>query len=157
MNTKVQAAASTGTPAVRDQIITTNLNVEIMTDLDTGEPTLLTSTEPNQGDLQVATVVQALNAIAESHAKLDEAQALVDEYADKVMIPAFLAEFGIQLEEFDPAALAENAPHIAADFGAFCEVSDGHITVTLPKGQKPSTRFIVIRALVLDRLKRGQA
>ncbi|MEF9903705.1 DUF6907 domain-containing protein [Streptomyces sp. P9-A2] len=73
MNTKVQAEASTGTPAVQDQSSTTIFHVETMTDLDTGQPTLVSSTQGNHGDLQVVTADQVLNEAGKAHKKIDDA------------------------------------------------------------------------------------
>lgn len=70
-------APSASTPP--DQSITASLTVEVMTDLDDGQPTLVASTEGNQGDLQVVTTSQVLAKVAEQHRVLDrQAQLAID-------------------------------------------------------------------------------
>lgn len=143
---------------ISDQSITANLTVGIMTDLDDGQRTLVASAQGNQGDLQVVTVAQAMAAIDAQHKELDRAKDLVNRYADQVVIPAFLAEFGIQLEELDTATLFEDEPKLAAAFQAFvATMDDGTLLVAVPKGQPATERLTAIRALVLDQQKRSQA
>ena len=135
-----------------DQAITASLTVEIMTDLDDGQSTLVASTQGNQGDLQVVTVAQAMDKVTKLREQADSIEALVNEYAAKVLIPAFLTEFGIKLEELDMANLIEDAPTDIADrFRAFAALKhDGSIIVAVPKGQAPAERLAAIRDLVLD-------
>lgn len=66
--------ASTGTPTstLPEQSSTASLSVEIMHDLDNGQPTLVVSTHGNQGDLQAVTTSQALAKVTEQHHKLDQ-------------------------------------------------------------------------------------
>lgn len=81
------AATSTATSALHDQDITAHLTVEIMTDLDTGETMLLTSTQPNQGDLQVVTVDQARAKVAEQRTRLNRQERLILAYETSVTAP----------------------------------------------------------------------
>lgn len=149
---------TTASATISDQSATASLTVEVMTDLDTGQPTLLASTHGNQGDLQVVTVAQAMAKVTELRKQAAGIEALVNEYAEKVLIPAFLTEYDIVLEELDMASLAEDAPDLAAGFRAFAAtMNDGTLLVTAPKGQAPAERLDAIRALVLDLQKRGQA
>lgn len=56
---------------IAEQSVTASLTVEIMHDLDDGTPTLVASTDGNQGDLQVVTVDQLRAKIAEQRAQLN--------------------------------------------------------------------------------------
>lgn len=149
---------ATAPSTLPEQGITASLTVEIMTNLDDGQPTLVAFTQGNQGDLQVVTVAQALAKVAVLREQAGRIEALINEYAEKVLIPAFLAEFSIELEELDISSLIEDAPDIAAGFRAFAAVkNDGSIVAAVPKDQAPAERLAAIRDLVLDLQKRGQA
>ncbi|MFF1321474.1 DUF6907 domain-containing protein [Streptomyces chartreusis] len=63
-----------------EQSITASLTVEVMHDLDDGTPTLVASTEGNQGDLQVVTVDQVRAMIAEQRAHLNRQEQLALAY-----------------------------------------------------------------------------
>lgn len=71
---------STATSATSEQSITTSLTVEVMHDLDDGAPTLVASTQGNQGDLQVVTVAQVRAMIAEQRAHLNRQERLAFAY-----------------------------------------------------------------------------
>ncbi|WP_193514882.1 hypothetical protein [Streptomyces griseoloalbus] len=149
---------ATAPSTLPEQGITASLTVEVMADLDDGQLTLVAATQGNQGDLQVVTPAQALAKVTSLREKADRIEALISEYAEKVLIPAFLAEFDIELEELDIASLIEDAPDLAARFRAFAAVkNDGSIIAAFPKGQAPVERLAAIRSLVLDLQKRGQA
>lgn len=149
---------TTASVAMPDQAISASLTVEIMADLDNGRPTLVASTQGNQGDLQVVTVAQALAKVTELREQADRIEALVNEYAEKVLIPALLTEFRIELEEFNLTVLAEDAPDLAAKFRAFAAVkNDGSVLVAVPKRQASSERLAAIRDLVLDIQKQVKA
>ncbi|MEU5094916.1 hypothetical protein [Streptomyces sp. NPDC020996] len=154
MSTTVQPTPST----MPDQAVSASLTVEVMTDLDDGQRTLVAATQGNQGDLQVVTVAQALAKVATLREQADRIEALINEYAEKVMIPAFLTEFGIQLEELDTTAIAESVPDLVDSFRAFAEVkNDGSIIAAVPKGQPAAERLAAIRDLVLHLQKQEQA
>ncbi len=149
---------TTASVTMPDQAISASLTVEIMADLDNGQPTLVASTQGNQGDLQVVTVAQALAKVTELREQADRIEALVNEYAEKVLIPALLTEFRIELEEFDLTVLAEDAPDLAAKFRAFAAVkNDGSVLVAVPKRQASAERLAAIRDLVLDIQKQVKA
>ena len=143
---------------ITGQSISTNLTVEVMTDPDTDQPMLVAATQGNQGDLQVVTVAQAMAKVTAFREQADRAEALINEYAEKILIPAFLAEFGITLEELDTAALFEDEPKLAAAFQALVTtMDDGTLLVAVPKGQPAAERLAAIRALVLNQQKQDQA
>jgi hypothetical protein len=73
-------AASTAPSALSEQAITARLTVEVMHDLDDGTPTLVASTQGNQGDLQVVTVAQLRAAITEQRAVLNRQERLALAY-----------------------------------------------------------------------------
>ncbi|MFE8944530.1 DUF6907 domain-containing protein [Streptomyces sp. NPDC007856] len=63
-----------------EQSITASLTVEIMNDLDNGQPALLASTHGNQGDLQVVTVAQILSQAAEARKDITRIEQLAAQY-----------------------------------------------------------------------------
>ncbi|MFE7927822.1 hypothetical protein ACFU6S_03655 [Streptomyces sp. NPDC057456] len=151
------AATSTATSALHDQDITANLTVEVMTDLDTGETMLLTSTQPNQGDLQVVTVAQALTKIAEQEGTLQRQRQLVSEYAAH-LVAQFVEQYSIELVELGTAKLANEDPDLASRFCAASAVTDkGAFIVVVPEGQSPIERLAAVRDLVLDMEQRVTA
>jgi hypothetical protein len=132
-----------------DKSVTASLTVEIMTDLDTGQPTLVTSTEGNQGDLQVVTVAQALVKVTALREQADRQEALINEYAEAVLIPDFLKAFNAELEELDVTTLDGISPKVAAAFqGLIATAPDGTSTIAVPAGQTPTERLATIRTLV---------
>ena len=149
---------STAPSLLLEQGIIANLTVEVMADLDDGQLTLVAATEGNLGDLQVVTPAQALAKVSVLREQAGRIEALIGEYAEKVLIPAFLAEFGIELEELDISSLTEDAPNLAARFRAFAAIkNDGGIIAAVPKGQAPVERLAAIRDLVLNLHNKGQA
>lgn len=150
--------ATTASSTLADQEVAANLTVGVMTDPDDGQLMLVAATQGNQGDLQVVTPAQALAKVNVLREQADRAEALINEYAEKVLVPAFLAEFGIELEELDIASLIEDAPDLAAAFRAFAAVkNDGSIIAAVPKGQAPTERLTALRDLVLDLHNKEQA
>jgi hypothetical protein len=81
MTSEAQPATSTATSALQDQCIATVLNVETMTDLDTGKQELLLSTDANHGDLQVATADDVLKAADAARAQISRSTRLALAYA----------------------------------------------------------------------------
>lgn len=146
---KVQPATSTKPSPLPEQCIVASLTAEVMADLDDGQLTLLSSTFVGLADLQVISPDALLDKVALQRRQLDQIEALAQEYAAKVSIPALLDEHGIELEELDPASLFETNPKLAAGFHAFIAVhTDGHTLVVVPTGQKPTVRLAAIRSLV---------
>lgn len=132
-----------------DKSITASLTVETMTDLDTGQPTLVTSTEGNHGDLQMVTVTQALAKVTALREQADRQEALINEYAETVLIPDFLKAFNAELEELDVTTLDGISPKVAAAFqGLIATAPDGTSTIAVPAGQTPTERLATIRTLV---------
>lgn len=73
-------ATATAPSTIPEQSITASLTVEVMHDLDDGTPTLVASTQGNQGDLQVVTVDQARAMITEQRAHLNRQEQLARTY-----------------------------------------------------------------------------
>lgn len=145
--TSPTASAST----LAEQSITASLTAEIMHDLDDGRPTLVAYTEGNAGDLVEVSVTQLMAKVTEQRKRLDRIEALANEYAATVVIPAFVEQYGIVLEELSLVPLCEDAPELAAGFRAFCAATDdGTIIVAVPEGQPPVQRLTAIRDIVLD-------
>ncbi|MGW0169527.1 DUF6907 domain-containing protein [Streptomyces sp. NPDC003343] len=65
---------------ITEQSITASLTVEIVHDLETGEPTQVAYTEGNAGDLQVVTTSQVLAMAAQQHAQINRQVALALEF-----------------------------------------------------------------------------
>lgn len=145
------------TAHIAEQSITAFALAEIVTDLDTDETTLCISSDPQLADYRGASVGQATALARQLRAQADQIEALADEYAEKIVIPAFCREFSIELEEYDTASLFADAPKLAATFNAFGDHRpNGTFFVAVPAGQKPSLRLAVIRELVLSLLKRKE-
>ncbi|WP_030173193.1 hypothetical protein [Streptomyces sp. NRRL S-813] len=158
MSTKVQPEASMVTPAVEEQRVTAFAHAEIMIDADTGQPTFCIATEQTLGDFEAATPARGLAAAEKLREEADRIEALANEYAATVVIPAFIETYSIELEELDMAKLCEDAPDLAAKFQAFSAVkNDGSILVAVPAGQNPIARLAAIRDLVLDLRKQVKA
>ena len=144
MATTVQPRSQT----LPETSITNILTVEIMNDLDDGQPTLLASEQGNQGDLQVVTVDQVLAKVAEQRDRLDRIEALASEYASYI-VAQLLEHYGIELIEVSTAKLAEEDPDLAARLGAWRAVrADGTIVIVAPSGQDPVTRLRAVRGLL---------
>ncbi|MER5209432.1 hypothetical protein ABT063_02230 [Streptomyces sp. NPDC002838] len=155
MDTRV-TAASTATSTPTEQSITAFALAEIVTDADTGQPTFCIATDQQLSDFQAATPARGLAAAEKLREDADRIEALANEYAATVVIPAFIEQYAIELEELDMAKLFEDAPDLAAAFQAFSAVkNDGSIIVAVPKGQAPIARLTAIRELVLDLQKQA--
>ncbi|WP_406457052.1 hypothetical protein OH768_24785 [Streptomyces sp. NBC_01622] len=74
--TSVIPEAPTASPAFRGQSISTVFHVEVMNDLDTGQPTLVASTQGNHGDLQVVTAEQVRRKANEVRNTIAQGEAL---------------------------------------------------------------------------------
>ena len=80
MSTTVQPEAPTASPAPREQSLSTFFHVEIMNDLETGQPTLIGSSDASHGDLQVVTADQVIAKAMEQHRLIDKAVRLALAY-----------------------------------------------------------------------------
>ena len=74
------AQTATTPSALTEQSITTAFHVEVMDDLETGEPTLIGSSDANHGDLQVVTADQVIAKAMEQHRLIDNAVQLALAY-----------------------------------------------------------------------------
>lgn len=74
------AMTATAPSTIPEQSIAASLTVEVMHDLDDGTPTLVASTQGNQGDLQVVTVDQVRTMIAEQRTHLNRQERLALAY-----------------------------------------------------------------------------
>lgn len=166
MSTTVQPEAPTASPAPREQSTGTLtpeqslgmfVHVEIMNDLDDGHSTLAVATESNLGDLAEVGPSDAMRKIREAREQLDEAERLVNEYAASVTLPAFIAQFGIELIEIELDGLADINPELAAGFKAVCARTNGVLVVAVPKGQSPVERVAIVRDLVLSMERQADA
>lgn len=160
---KTGSASSNGgvqVPAahIAEQSITAFSLVEVVTDIETDEVTLCVASDMQLTDYRGATVSDATALARQLREKADQIEALADEYAEKIVIPAFCREANIQLEEYDTASLFAKTPELASSFLAFCnQRADGTFLIAVPTEQKPTRRLAVIRDLVLDFLERKEA
>ena len=74
------ATATTASPTLPEQAISASLTAEIMHDLDNGQPTLVTHSGGNLGDITESTPAQTLAAVAVQRARLDAIERLAIEY-----------------------------------------------------------------------------
>ncbi|MGW3651862.1 DUF6907 domain-containing protein [Streptomyces sp. NPDC000878] len=80
MAIQAQPEAPTASPAPREQSLSTFWLVEVMNDLETGQPMLLASSDPTLGDLQVVTAGQVIAQATEQHKKIADSVALALAY-----------------------------------------------------------------------------
>ncbi|MFF0080248.1 hypothetical protein ACFYR1_11180 [Streptomyces canus] len=162
-STQPSTATSNGgvqVPAARiaEQSITAFGLAEVVTDIETDEVTLCIASDAQLTDYRGASVSEAAALARQLREKADQIEALANEYAEKVVLPAFYREFRIELEEYNTASLFADAPELAAGFNAFCaHRPDGSFLVAVPAGQKPILRLAAIRELARDLLKRKEA
>ncbi|MFJ9628055.1 hypothetical protein ACIRU8_10225 [Streptomyces sp. NPDC101175] len=132
-----------------EKSITAFAVAEVITNADDGQLTLCTATDEHLADYRASTVGQTIAAAQKLREKADQIEALADEYADKIILPALIQKFRIHLEELDAASVFAELPDVAAEFGAFVEShADGSYTFAVPAGQKPSARLAVILTLL---------
>lgn len=142
---------------IAEQSITAFGLAEVVTDIETDEVTLCIASDAQLTDYRGASVSEAVALARQLREQADQIEALADEYAEKVALPAFYREFRIELEEYDTASLFADAPELAAGFNAWCELRpDGSFLVAVPAGQKPTFRLAIIRELARDLLKRTE-
>ncbi|PAK25815.1 hypothetical protein CJD44_14410 [Streptomyces sp. alain-838] len=144
------AQTTTTSSPLPEQSKVASLTAELMIDAEDGQLNLLASTLGNAADLQVISPTGLLEMVANQRKQLDQIEALAQEYAEKVAIPALLTKYGFELEELDVASLFEGHPKLATGFGAFAAVhDDGRSIVVVPAGQAPIVRLAAIRDLIL--------
>jgi hypothetical protein len=80
MAIQAQPEAPKASPAPREQSLTATLHVEVMNDLETGDPTLIGSSDPSHGDLQVVTADQVIAKAAEQYRTIARAVRLALDY-----------------------------------------------------------------------------
>lgn len=74
------STASTTMPAPSEQSVSATFHVEVMADLENGQPMLLASGDANLGDLQVVTAEQVVAKAAEQHRAITKAVRLALDY-----------------------------------------------------------------------------
>lgn len=150
------AQTSTATSRLPEQSVTVSLTAEIMNDLDTGEPSLLASTQGNLGDLAEVSVTTLMRQVRETRAQLDRIEGLANQYADAYLLPAFIERYGIELIETSIDKLTREDPDLAAGFRAWSAAkNDGTLIVVVPEGQAPVERLAAIRDVVLSLQKQA--
>lgn len=140
-----------------EQSITGFAHAEVMFDSDTGQSTFCVALEQNLSDFQASPIARGVAAAQKLREKADEIEALANQYAATVVIPEFIKHYGIELEEHNLTALAEDAPELAAGFSALGLQEGGVLTVIVPKGQLPVERLDAIRSLILHWQRKADA
>ncbi|MEU9894272.1 hypothetical protein ACIBCS_27965 [Streptomyces phaeochromogenes] len=151
-----QSMTATAPSTLPERSITASLTAEIMHDLDDGRPTLVASTQGNQGDLQEVTPSQLLAKVTEVRARLDQIEDLARQYAAGHVIPAFIEHYNITVIEADMAALAEHDAKLAEGLIGYAALhKEGHFTFFAPDGQDPIERLGAMRKLILNLQEQG--
>ncbi|MFK0151163.1 DUF6907 domain-containing protein [Streptomyces sp. NPDC090493] len=88
MDQRITSGVSMSTLAIEDQSIAALFHVEVMHDLDTGEPTLIASTQPHHGDLQVVTADQVRAKATEVRHTIAQGEALAAAFEAATTAPA---------------------------------------------------------------------
>lgn len=152
MSSTTRSAPSAST--LPEQTIVASLTAEVMRDLDDGQPTLVASTQGNQGDLQVVTPAQLLAKVNEQRRKLDQIETLANEYAAKVTIPGLVDHFGICFMETLPDILGGTEPTGQVESYGW-NLPDGRIGVLLADGLSAVQQVAGLRAIVLGLQAQG--
>lgn len=151
-----QSEAPTASPAIQEQGITASLTAEIMNDLDDGQPTLVASTQGNQGDLQVVTPAQLLAKVNEQRRQLDQIETLANEHAAKVTIPGLVDHFGVRFMKALPEILGDTAPDSTGQVESYgWNLPDGRIGVLLADGISPVEQVAALRTIILSLQAQG--
>lgn len=143
---KRKSSGTTVMPAER--ALSLSLDAEVMTDLDTGELSLVASTDPQLSDLAEVSASRLRELITAAHANLVEFERLADEQEARESLRSLLAEHQLRVEEWDTATLdARLRDHIRAVYDP--TEGDGR-TVIVPAGQDPIVRLDAVRELIAD-------
>lgn len=133
-------------PSVR--AVSLSLDAEVMTDLDTGELSLVASTDPQLSDLAEVSASRLRELITAVRTGLVDFERLADEQEARESLRVLLAEHRLNVEEWDTATLdPELRERIQAVYDP--TVGDG-CTVIVPAGQDPIVRLAAVRKLVAD-------
>jgi hypothetical protein len=141
---KRKSSGTTVMPAER--ALSLSLDAEVMTDLDTGELSLVASTDPQLTDLAEVTSASLRELIAAAHAKLAAFERLADEQEARESLRVLLAENRLRVEEWDTATLD---PQLRDRIRAVYDPTEGDgRTVIVPAGQDPIVRLTAVRELI---------
>ncbi|MFF4489453.1 hypothetical protein ACFY0F_23640 [Streptomyces sp. NPDC001544] len=131
-----------------ERAVSLTLEAEVLTDADTGIPSLVASTDPQLHDLDDVSPARLREMVAAARERLVEFERLADEYEARETLQALLAEHGVQMEEWDTAALD---PKLRERFVAFAMVHhEMQRLVVVPQGQDPIARLAAVRDLIAD-------
>lgn len=140
------ANANLAHPAVR--AVSLSLDAEVMTDLDTGELSLVASTDPQLSDLAEVSASRLRELITAARTGLAEFERLADEQEARESLAALLAEHRLSVEEWDTATLD---PQLRDRIQAVYDPTEGDgRTVIVPAGQDPIVRLAAVRDLIAD-------
>lgn len=138
--------STTVQPAQR--ALSLSLDAEVMTDLDTGELSLVASTDPQLSDLAEVSASRLRELITAVRSGLVDFERLADEQEARDTLRSLLAEHGLRIEEWDTATLdARLRDRIQAVYDP--TEGDGR-TVIVPAGQDPIVRLTAVRDLITD-------
>ncbi|MFC9287239.1 hypothetical protein [Streptomyces sp. NPDC057052] len=126
--------------------VSLTLEAEVMTDADTGIPSLVAATDPQLSDFDGVSPARLRQMVAAARTRLADFERLADEQDARDTLAALLAEHGVEMEEWDTASLD---PKLRRDFVAFAMVrEDGLRLVVVPAGQDPIARLDAVRHLI---------
>ena len=137
MSTTVQPA---------ERALSLSLDAEVMTDLDTGELSLVASTDPQLSDLAEVSASRLRELIAAARNGLADFERLADEQEARESLRSLLAEHGLRVEEWDTASLD---PRLRDSIPAVYDPTEGDgRTIIVPAGQDPIERLAAVGQLV---------
>ncbi|MDX3839591.1 hypothetical protein [Streptomyces europaeiscabiei] len=137
MSTTVQPA---------ERALSLSLDAEVMADADTGELTLVASTDPQLSDFAEVTSSRLRELITAANARLAEFERLADEQEARETLRSLLAGHGLRVEEWDTATLD---PQLRDRIRAVYDPTEGDgRTVIVPAGQDPIVRLTAVRELI---------
>jgi hypothetical protein len=126
--------------------VSLTLDAEVMADLDTGDLTLVASTDPQLSDFAEVAPARLRQMVSSARARLVEFERLADEQEARETLRSLLAGHGLRVEEWDTATLD---PRLRDHIRAVYDPTEGDgRTVIVPAGQDPIERLAAVRKLV---------
>ena len=132
--------------APAERAVSLVLEAEVMQDLDTGELTLIASTDHHMSDLDEVSSSRLREMVADARARLAAFERLADEHEARETLRALVAEHHLRIEEWDTSTLdPKMRDHIAAVYDP--TEGDG-LVIVVPAGQNPFERLSAVREVV---------
>lgn len=146
MSTTVQPPA--------ERALSLTLEAEVMTDDESGNLSLVASTDPQLADFADVSPARLREMVAAARTRLSDFERLADEQEARDALQALLAERGFEMQEWNTATLDAKLRRV---FTAFRMVATGGLRlVVVPQGQDPIVRLAAVRDL-LDNMRGATA